>query len=291
MQQYKTIGVIGLGLMGLPMARQLLAAGFRVKVWNRSMQKVELLVKEGAEKADSVAALAATVDVVILMLADTPVVEEIMRGKDGVLEVLSPDTLVIDMGTTAVVNTRALASDVIAQGGSYLDAPVSGGVIGAQAGNLSVMAGGSLGVFKAALPIFEALGKKITYVGESGSGQIAKAANQVIVGLTIGAVAEGLALAAAAGADPAKVREALDGGFASSRILEVHGQRMVEQAYPAGGRCSTQRKDMQQALDLADLIGLQLPTTKLCRDQYDKLIADGDADLDHSALYKLYDIE
>jgi len=288
MQKKQAVGMIGLGLMGLPMAKRLLDAGIKLTVWNRTPEKAESLLSDGAKLADSIASLVASVDTVILMLADTPVVEAIMRGPAGVLEVLSPDTLVIDMGTTAVINTKAMAADVISVGGKYVDAPVSGGVIGAENGSLSIMAGGSAETFNDALPLLEILGGKITHVGDSGSGQIAKAANQVIVGLTIGAVAEGLALAAAAGADPARVRQALDGGFATSRILQVHGERMVRQEYPLGARCTTQRKDLQQALELAESLGLELPTTELCRDQYDRLIASGDADLDHAALYKLY---
>ncbi len=229
MNSEDSVGLIGIGLMGLPMARRLLAAGIDLCVYNRSRDKAEALAGEGATVCATAAELAGRCDIVILMLADTPTVETVLRGDAGVLQALSPGDLVVDMGTTAV-----------------------------------------------------------THVGDSGAGQIAKAANQVIVGLTIAAVAEGLALAGRAGADIARVREALGGGFADSRILEVHGRRMVDNQFAPGGRCSTQRKDLQQALDLAAQLGMELPVTALTRDLYDRLIERGDADLDHAALFRLY---
>ena len=167
---------------------------------------------------------------------------------------------------------------------------MSGGEIGAKDGTLTIMAGGTREAVSRAMPFFEVMGSHVTHVGDAGAGQIAKAANQVIVGLTIGAVAEALALAKRAGADPAKVREALQGGFAASRILEVHGQRMIDGVFVPGGKAATQRKDMQQALDLAASIGLELPATALSRDLYDRLIAAGGADLDHSGLYTVIDV-
>lgn len=280
----KTIGVIGLGLMGLPMARNLKAAGARVLVHNRSHGKVEAAVAEGFEDGGSPAAMAAACDVVIVMVSDTPAVEAAIEGPNGVLEGLSAGKLVIDMGTTKVPATRRMAEAVRAKGAGYVDAPVSGGTIGAEGGTLTVMAGGSDADFAAARPILEVLGSRITHVGDVGAGQVAKAANQVIVGLNIGAVAEALALAKAAGVDPAKVREALSGGFADSRILEVHGERMVTGSFAPGGKCVTQLKDMRQALELAGLCGLEMPATGLGAELYEKVIGEGAGDLDHSAL-------
>ncbi len=288
MNSEDSVGLIGIGLMGLPMARRLLAAGIDLCVYNRSRDKAEALACEGATVCATAAELAGRCDVVILMLADTPTVETVLRGDAGVLQALSPGDLVVDMGTTAVTATRALAEDVRDAGADYVDAPVSGGVIGAEQGALSIMVGGLPPSVERARPLFEAMGQRITHVGDSGAGQIAKAANQVIVGLTIAAVAEGLALAGRAGADIARVREALGGGFADSRILEVHGRRMVDNQFAPGGRCSTQRKDLQQALDLAAQLGMELPVTALTRDLYDRLIEGGDADLDHAALFRLY---
>lgn len=285
-----SIGFIGLGLMGKPMARNLLAAGAEMIVHNRSQTVVEELAAEGMTPAKTPAAAAAA-GIVILMLSDTPAVEAVIGGPGGVLEGIGDGGLVIDMGTTKVPATRKLAAAVIARGGDYIDAPVSGGAIGATAGSLTIMAGGSEAAIARAMPIFEVLGSKTTRIGEVGGGQIAKAANQVIVGLNIGAVAEALTLARRAGADPERVRAALAGGFADSRILEVHGQRMIDGAFAPGGKCVTQRKDMDQALELADELGLELPATALSRDLYDRVIAAGHGELDHAALIKAIDAD
>jgi 3-hydroxyisobutyrate dehydrogenase-like beta-hydroxyacid dehydrogenase len=229
-------------------------------------------------------------DMVIIMVADTTAVESVLLGENGLLGQLREGSLVIDMGTTSVLKTRHFAMLVSEKGGSYVDAPVSGGTIGAESGSLTVMAGGTEEAFKRALPILQILGERITHVGGSGAGQVAKAANQVIVGLTIGAVAEALALSRAAGVDPARVRQALQGGFADSRILDIHGRRMVEGDYRLGARCTTQRKDMDQALEFAAALGLDMPATALSRDLYDRLIEQGGGDLDHSALFSLLDV-
>ncbi len=283
------VGFIGLGLMGRPMATNLHAAGAEVIIHNRSRGVVDALAAEGLSPARSPREVAERAPVTIVMATDTPAVERIVGGDDGVVSGIAPDGLVIDMGTTAVDATRALAKALEDRGANYVDAPVSGGEIGAKAGTLSIMAGGSEEAVARAMPCFEVMGAGVTHVGDVGAGQIAKAANQVIVGLTIGAVAEALALAKRAGADPAKVREALQGGFAASRILDVHGQRMIDGAFTPGGKATTQRKDMQQALDLATSIGLELPATALSRDLYDRLIAADGGDLDHSGLYTIID--
>ena len=280
-----TIGFIGLGLMGTPMARNLHAAGAKLIVHNRSQAVVDKLVAEGMTQVNTPAEATAA-GIVILMLSDTPAVEAVIKGPSGVLEKIGDGDLLIDMGTSTVSATRKLAAAVIARSSDYIDAPVSGGTIGAESGSLTIMAGGSESALIQAMPIFEVLGAKTTHVGDVGAGQIAKAANQIIVGLNIGAVAEALTLARRAGADPARVRAALSGGFADSRILEVHGQRMIDGAFAPGGKCVTQRKDMDQVLELAAELRLELPGTLLYRDLYDRVIADGHGELDHAALIK-----
>ena len=280
------VGFIGLGLMGRPMSLNLLAAGARLIVHSRSPDPVQELAEAGAVPASSPASVAAKADTVITMLPDTPAVETVLLGTGGVVEGLKPGSLVIDMGTTGVMATRDFAAAIDAAGGAYVDAPVSGGTIGAGDGTLVIMAGGSGEAVARAEAIFGVLGSRATHVGAVGTGQVAKAANQVIVGLNIGAVAEALTLAAKAGADPAKVREALRGGFADSRILEVHGQRMVDGDFRPGGKVTTQFKDLTQALELAAELGFSLPATALNRDLYARLIEAGHGDLDHSALIK-----
>ena len=288
LQGQKT-GFIGLGLMGKPMARNLANAGADLIVHNRSSASVDELVSEGMAAGGSPSGTAQGADIIIMMLPDTPTVEKILLGENGVLVGLKPGSLVIDMGTTKVPVTRAFAKAVEDKGCDYLDAPVSGGTIGAENATLTIMAGGTDAAFERAHPILNVLGSRITHIGGAGTGQVAKAANQVIVGLNIGAVAEALTLAKHAGADPAKVREALAGGFADSRILEVHGQRMIDDTFEPGARATVQRKDMDQALELAAELGIELPATSLSRDLYDWLIENGGADLDHAALIKAID--
>ena len=283
------VGFIGLGLMGRPMCMNLHAAGAEVVIHNRSRAVVDALAAQGLSPAHSPREVAERTPVVVVMASDTPAVEQIVTADDGVANGIAPGGLMIDMGTTAVEATRGFAKTIESRGAHYVDAPVSGGEIGAKAGTLAIMAGGSREAVAGAMPYFEAMGASVTHIGDAGAGQIAKAANQVIVGLTIGAVAEALALAKRAGADPAKVREALLGGFAASRILEVHGQRMLDGAFAPGGKATTQCKDLQQALDLAASIGLELPATTLSRDLYDRLIAAGGGNLDHSGLYTVID--
>ena len=285
----RTIGFIGLGFMGKPMARNLQAAGATMIIHSRSAGPVEELVAEGMTGAESPADVAAQAEMVILMLTDTTAVELVLTGPSGILTGLTADTLVIDMGTTLMTTTQALAAKVHDAGGAYLDAPVSGGTMGAEAGTLTIMAGGDDDAMERAAPLFDVLGAKTTHVGGIGAGQVAKAANQVIVGLTIGAVAEGLSLARKAGVDPAKVREALGGGFADSRILEVHGKRMVDKTFAPGAKSTIQRKDMGQAETLAASLGMKMPATTLNRELYDLIIAAGHGDLDHAALIAAID--
>lgn len=281
-----TIGVIGLGLMGKPMARNLAAAGADLVILNRSQGVIDALAREGMLPATDATDLAARSDIIITLLPDTPTLEAMLG--DAMVG-LKPGSLVIDMGTSLFPVTKELAAMVEKTGAFYVDAPVSGGTIGAVEGTLTIMAGGTEAAFEKALPVLRVLGSKITHVGAVGAGQVAKAANQVIVGLTIGAVSEALALAAKAGVDPAKVREALSGGFADSRILEVHGQRMVAGDFTPGARCPIQLKDMDQAATLGDQLGLDLPATKMSRTLYEKVIDLGNADLDHAGLITAID--
>jgi len=287
----QTIGFIGLGLMGRHMCRNLVEAGAGVVAWNRSPDPLAMAVADGAIAAGSPGDVARDADVVVIMVADTDAVGAVLNGDDGVITAIRPDSLIIDMGTTAVMATRGFEADVTQAGGAYVDAPVSGGTLGAEAGELTIMAGGADGDIERARPVLEVLGKSLTHVGPTGTGQVAKAANQVIVGLNIGAVAEALMLARHAGADPAKVRDALQGGFADSRILEVHGQRMIDNTFAPGGKVTTQRKDLDQALNLASELGIEMPATALSRDLYDRLIDMGGGDLDHAALIKALDAD
>jgi 2-hydroxy-3-oxopropionate reductase len=286
-----TLGFIGLGLMGRPMCLNLHKAGARLIIHNRSPEAARQLERPGIVAVPSPAKVADAADIILLMVSDTPAVEQVLFGKSGLIEGLRENALVIDMGTTAVVPTREFARRLSEAGACYIDAPVSGGEIGAIKGTLSIMAGGDSESIQRALPLFGVLGSTFTHVGAVGDGQIAKAANQIIVGLNIGAVAEALALAQRAGADPAKVREALMGGFAGSRILEVHGERMIEGNFKPGGKITTQYKDLVQALELADLCDLDLPATKLNSHLYKSLIDQGQGDLDHSALIKALKIQ
>lgn len=275
--------------MGKPMARNLARAGAAVIVHNRSPGPRAELAGEGMTAAASPAeaARAAGAGIVILMVTDTKAVETVLTGPNGVLEGLASGALVIDMGTTQVAATKDLAEKVRAAGGSYVDAPVSGGQVGAERATLTILAGGAQEDIARALPVFRVLGERITRIGEVGAGQVAKTANQMIVALTIGAVAEALALAKAAGVDPALVREALKGGFADSRILELHGQRMAEGRFEPGGRATVQLKDVDQALAFADTLDLELPGLRRNRDLWARMIDAGHGDLDHSGLIKV----
>ena len=281
----RRIGFIGAGVMGRWMIGHLAAAGAELTIHNRTRAKAEALAAPGIRIADTPADAARAADTLILMVTDTTAVEGALFGPDGAAEGLARGSLVIDMGTTAVTATRDFAAR-LAQA-DYVDAPVSGGEPAAREARLTIMAGGSEAALARARPVLERLGTRITHVGGIGAGQVAKAANQIIVALTIGAVAEALTLAKRAGVDPARVREAIRGGFAESRILEVHGERMLTQAFEPGGRVKIQRKDVDQALALARSLGLELPASALSLTLWDEMIARGWGDLDHSALVKL----
>ena len=285
----KTIGFIGLGLMGKWMSRNLMAAGANVVAFDVFDDALAALVTDGAASASSPGDVAARSEIVTLMVTDTAAVETVVLGADGVAQAIGPGTLVIDMGTTLASATKRFAQAVAERGGEYVDGPVSGGEIGARDGSLTIMAGGTDEAFARAKPIFEVLGNSVTHIGGIGAGHVAKAANQVIVGLTLGAVAEAISLARRAGVDPAKVREALMGGFAASRILEVHGQRMIDCDYTPGAHATIQRKDMAQALELGAEYDLELPSTRLNLGLWDKLIDEGGAKLDQAGIIKAID--
>ena len=282
-----TVGFIGLGIMGRPMALNLLRAGRQLLVHSRSQSPVDAVVGSGARRAQSPAEVARGASIVITMLPDTPDLEMVVYGSEGVLAGCQPGDLLVDMSTVDPLATRQIAADFDARGVGYVDAPVSGGERGAIEGTLSIMAGGSDEDLRRAQPLFDVLGSRTVYVGGVGAGQIAKAANQIVVGVTIEAVAEALALAAAAGVDPAKVRQALLGGFAASRVLEVHGQRMLEGAFSPGFRARLHLKDARIASDVAGQLGLSTPALRVMKEELARLVANGQGDLDHSALYTL----
>ena len=278
----KRIAVLGTGLMGAPMAANLIAAGHRVTVWNRTSAKAEPLVARGASAAPSPAEAVAGAEAVVTMLTDGPAVTDVLFDK-GAAGGLDAGAMVIDMSSIPPATAKDHATQLEASGAGHLDAPVSGGTVGAEAGSLAIMVGGRQGDFDRSADIFAALGRA-TLVGPHGSGQIAKLANQIIVGVTIGAVAEALLLAAAAGADPAAVREALRGGHAESRILEQHGQRMIERTFLPGGRGAIHLKDMNTIMEAARDASLELPLSEATRELFQALVDGGGGGYDHSAL-------
>jgi 2-hydroxy-3-oxopropionate reductase len=283
------IGFIGLGIMGRPMAANLLAAGYPLTVHSRSRGPVDELAALGATPAGSGRDVAAASEVVITMLPDSPDVEAVVLGPDGVADGIAPGALYIDMSTIAPAVSRTIAEALAGHGVDAVDAPVSGGEPAARAGALSIMAGGTDEAIERAQPIFDVLGKATTHIGPPGAGQVAKAANQVVVALTIQAVAEALVLARKAGADPARVRAALLGGFAQSRILDLHGQRMLDGAYEPGFKLRLHRKDLAIALQLGREEQVPLFATGQAAELMDALLAQGAGDRDHSALATLYE--
>lgn len=282
MREIQNVAFLGIGLMGHPMAARLLDAGFSLRVWNRTRAKAEPLAALGATVCNSPGQAAEGADAVITMLENGPVVTDVLFGSDLTSRAL-PGAVVIDMSSIPPSLARDHAARLVELGCRHLDAPVSGGTAGAEAGTLAIMAGGSSQDFSSAAPLFAALGRA-THVGPSGSGQMTKLANQAIVAVTIAAVSEGLLLAAAGGADPAAVRDAISGGFCDSRILELHGKRMIERDWLPGGKCSIHLKDMNTVLETAETLKLDLPLTKAVRDQFAELVAKGQAESDHSAL-------
>jgi len=282
-----TIGFIGLGIMGRPMARNLMKAGYSLVVHNRSRAAVEELTKEGAKAADSPQAVAAQTEIVITMLPDSPDVELVYAGERGVFGGARKGMLLIDMSSISPVVARKLARAAEGNGAEMLDAPVSGGEVGAINAALSIMIGGNAPAVERAMPIFQALGKNIVHIGDAGAGQVAKAANQVVVGLSIAAVSEALVLSAKAGVDPAKVRQVLLGGFAQSRILDAHGQKMLERNFKPGFRIRLHEKDLSIALATAREYGVSLPLTAITDQMMIMMKATGRGDLDHAGLVTL----
>jgi len=277
------IGFIGIGIMGAPMAGHLLDAGHEVAVNDINPIPRELLDK-GAQAVSSAKDAAETGEVIIVMVPDTPDVETVLFGANGVADGLSAGKVVIDMSSISPVETKQFAEKINALGCKYLDAPVSGGEVGAKAGTLTIMVGGDQEIFDKAKPLFELMGQNITLVGGNGDGQTCKVANQIIVALTIEAVGEALLFASKAGADPAKVREALMGGFASSKILEIHGERMIKRTFEPGFRIELHQKDLNLALSNARKLQLSLPNTATAQELFNSVAAQGDIGLDHSAM-------
>lgn len=278
-----TIGFIGIGLMGQPMAMNLLRAGFRLRVWNRSPEKTLPVVQAGATLASSPADAAHGASATILMLENGAIVTDVLFAQ-GLADALAPGSFLIDMSSIAPAIAEDHARILNARGVRYVDAPVSGGTLGAQNGTLAIMAGGLEADILEAGPVFEAMGA-VTHVGPHGRGQLCKLVNQAIVAVTIGAVSEGLLLAAKGGADPAQVREAIMGGFCRSRILELHGQRIIDRDFTPGGTVKNQIKDLDAVLEVAGRLGLSLPLTSKVRELFGELAASGRELLDHSALY------
>ncbi len=283
------IGFIGLGIMGAPMAGHLIAGGHALNLKTRRAVP-QTLIGAGGRDCNSVVEVAERSDIVVLMLPDTPDVEQVLFGEDGVARGIKRGAVVVDMSSISPIATRDFAARLGERGAEYLDAPVSGGEVGAKNAALSIMVGGKAEVFERVKPLFDLMGKTVTHVGDVGAGQVAKVANQIIVALTIEAVAEGLLFASKAGADPAKVREAITGGLATSRILELHGARMIERTFDPGFRITLHQKDLNLALEGARSLGLALPGTALAQQLFSVCVANGAGGQDHSALVRALEI-
>jgi 2-hydroxy-3-oxopropionate reductase len=279
------VGFIGLGIMGRPMVRRLIEGSHRLFLYDHKPVPQEFL-SAGAIACASPGDVAKNSEVIITMLPDTPDVEEVLFGKDSVLGGLKAGKVVVDMSSISPIATKNFAGRVNEAGCEYLDAPVSGGEVGAKQGTLSIMAGGSQRTFDRVMPLFQLLGKNINLIGENGDGQTAKVANQIIVALNIEAVGEALLFASKAGADPAKVRNALLGGFASSRVLEAHGERMIQRRFEPGFRIKLHQKDLNLALAAARSLHLSLPNTATCQELFNACAAHGGEAWDHSAMVK-----
>ena len=284
MSQLK-LGFVGLGIMCTPMAGHLIAAGHTVFISTRSKVPDEL-AKSAAIVCTSPAEVASQADIIITMVPDTPDVEKVLFGEHGIASGLTKGKIVVDMSSISPIETKVFAQKINALGCEYLDAPVSGGQLGAKGATLTIMVGGSEATFAKVKPVFELMGKNITLVGGNGAGQVTKVANQIIVALNIEAVAEALVFASKAGADPAKVREALMGGFASSKILEVHGERMIKRTFDPGFRIELHQKDLNLALSSAKALGVSLPNTASAQELFNSCSAYGGKAWDHSAMVK-----
>ncbi|MCS3604165.1 2-hydroxy-3-oxopropionate reductase [Buttiauxella sp. BIGb0471] len=277
------LGFIGLGIMGTPMAQLLAQVGHKLRVCTIGPVS-DKLYSLGAENCETARNVTEKSDIIFIMVPDTPQVEEVLFGPEGCAQASLKGKTIVDMSSISPIETKRFAQKVIERGGEYLDAPVSGGEVGAKEGTLSIMVGGKPEVFERVQPLFEVMGKNITLVGGNGDGQTCKVANQIIVALNIEAVSEALLFASKAGADPARVRQALMGGFASSRILEVHGERMIKRTFAPGFKIALHQKDLNLALQSAKALAITLPNTATCQELFNTCAANGGSQLDHSAL-------
>jgi len=283
----ETIGFVGLGIMGRPMALNLVRAGHTLAVHARRAESMAPLAEAGAATCDTPADVARQATIIFTMVADTPDVEEVILGDGGIIEGVRPGSVVVDMSTISPSATRAMAERLREAGAQMLDAPVSGGDIGARDGTLSIMVGGEPGAFERVRPLFEIMGGNVVHIGGNGAGQVCKACNQVVVAQTITGIGEALLLAEASGVDGARVREALLGGFAGSRILEVHGRRMLDDDYAPGFKASLHQKDMRIVLETAHELGLALPGAAQVAQYLNTLVGAGDGELDSAAVYRV----
>ncbi|WP_068638434.1 NAD(P)-dependent oxidoreductase [Thauera butanivorans] len=281
------VGFIGLGLMGRPMALNLIKAGHTVHVWSRRRESMQPLLDAGANDAASAAEVARRAEITISIVADAPDVEQVTLGADGVADGASAGHIHIDMSTIAPAAAQSIAARLAERGVSMIDAPVSGGEVGAIAATLTIMAGGDAAAFERALPLFQAMGKSVTRIGDSGAGQVAKACNQILTGVGVAAVAEALNFANKSGVDAARVREALLGGFAYSRVLENHGQRMLERNFKPGFKAWMHQKDMRIVMEEAHRLGLALPSSAATAQMFNAMVGSGLGEDDSVAMLKL----
>lgn len=281
------IGLIGPGIMGQPMGMNLINAGYPLWVYSRTASRAQPLVDAGATWCDTPRAVAEQADIIISIVSDTPDVEAVLLNENGVLEGVTAGKVVVDMSTISPIATRKIAGQLGEKGVEMLDAPVSGGDVGARNGTLSIMVGGKPDVFERVKPVFEVLGKNIVHVGDAGAGQVAKACNQILVAEHINAAGEALLLARACGVDPEKVRQALLGGFAYSKVLEIHGERMLTRNFQPGFKARLHQKDMHIVLDTMAEKGLNLPTAKAVTEALDQAVANSDSELDSTVLVKI----
>jgi len=281
------VGFIGLGIMGNPMTLNLIKAGHQLWVHGRRPESMRPLADAGATACASPQEVAANADVIIIMVSDTPDVEQVILGDNGVIHGARAGSVVVDMSTISPTVTKTIAAELGARGVEMLDAPVSGGDVGAVNATLSIMVGGKSEVFERVRPLFEAMGKNIVNVGDNGAGQVAKACNQIVVGVTIQAVAEALTFARKNGVDPAKVRDALMGGFAGSKILEVHGKRMLDHEFKPGFKTRLHQKDLNIVMQTARELGVALPAAALVMQNLNALVGTGDGEIDSAAIVKV----
>jgi 2-hydroxy-3-oxopropionate reductase len=281
------IGFVGLGIMGRPQALNLIKGGNKLMVWARRKESMQPLIDAGAKPAASPKDVAANCDVTFTMVADTPDVQAVILGPEGCIHGVKKGSVIVDMSTISPNATKDIAAQLAAKGAEMLDAPVSGGEIGAVNGTLTIMVGGKPEVFEKVKPLFACMGKTITLVGGNGAGQVAKACNQIVVGVSIQAVSEALALAKRSGVDPAKVREALMGGFAGSKIMEIHGNRMITGDFKPGFKAALHQKDMRIVMQAAGELGMALPGAAVFTQNLNALVGGGDGELDSSGIYKV----